>query len=82
MATKIYCDLCGKEISPGESVGGIMRAQETFPFEPVFDRQSKVDIRKQISTEVWDLCGDCQRALWEFAEQRQRELKQTKNNRL
>jgi len=75
---KSYCDLCGKEITPTQLGGGIMRTKEIYPVLPIpggkLENQMGQMIQKRISQEVWDLCQECQSWVWKMAEEKKNNL--------
>lgn len=77
--TKIYCNLCGKELSPNSFPGGLMRNKELYPIIPGIQGVRDPAFGKQTMQEIWDLCEDCQKWIWEQVEKRQLEL-QTKES--
>lgn len=78
---KTYCNICGKEFSPREKPGGLMRNKEQYPVIPLpksigpEGNMPNAMVQKKIVQEVWDLCTECSSAVWNFAEQRQKEIK-------
>jgi len=76
---KFYCDLCGNEITPNkELTGGLMRRRETFPMIPVGPGPANQIVQKRILEEVWDLCEDCQKFLWNLAEKKKADFEKAK----
>lgn len=73
---KSFCDICGKEITKGMLPGGIMRNVERYPVIPMPGKEGGMGsmIGKQIVPEIWELCPDCYKPLWDIAEKRRTEL--------
>ena len=73
---KSYCDLCEKQILPNTFNGGLMRAKDVATIQALALKGfTQPQVESKVVQEVWDLCDDCQIAVWAFAEDRQNKLK-------
>lgn len=69
MATKVYCDICGQEIKPNSLIGGIMKKMVSYPMIKT-DKGEMISKKEGIVS--WDLCEECQKAVWEFSAERRK----------
>ena len=83
---KTYCDLCGSEIKNGTLSGGVMRQVEKFPLEtlpnlfPSDSKRVSQILRKVVEPEIWDLCENCQKGIWQEIEQEQKSLREQRSD--
>lgn len=81
--TKNYCDLCGQEIKPNTLQGGIMRNTESFPVVAMTDPRGRPmqGVQRKVLPEVLDLCEDCQKKIWEYADKLKAEIEKQASQR-
>jgi len=65
---KIYCDVCGKEISDTEESGKLVVLERTIFF---LKHQKQSDLKPK----EFFLCSDCIKAIKDFMNKRNEELK-------